>query len=80
MSVFEKMKRIIAEELDVKETEVLPESSFTDDLGADSLGYIVLLQALEEEFNIQIPDTDTAKLKTVGDAVKYIKDRVNNEG
>ncbi|MCK4422005.1 acyl carrier protein [candidate division WOR-3 bacterium] len=80
MSVFEKMKRIIAEELDVKETEVLPESSFADDLGADSLGYIVLLQALEAEFNIQIPDADTAKLKTVEDAVKYIKDRVNNEG
>ena len=72
MSVFERVKKIILEVLLVKETEVLQESSFTDDLGADSLDYVALLQALEAEFNIKIPDTDAAKFKTVKYAVKYI--------
>ncbi len=75
MSILEKMKKIIVEELDVKATEISPESSLADDLGADSLGYIALLQALEAEFNIKIPDTDAAKLKTVEDAVKYITNK-----
>ena len=72
MSVFERVKKIILEVLLIKETEVLPESSFTDDLGADSLDYVALLQELEAEFNIQIPDTDAAKFKTVKYAVNYI--------
>lgn len=63
----------------VKETEVLLEASLTDDLGADSLDYIALLQALEEEFNIQIPDEDGQKLKTIDEAVTYIESKVNNK-
>lgn len=79
MSVFERVKKIIMEVLLVKETEVLPEASLTDDLGADSLDYIALLQALEEEFNIQIPDEDGQKLKTIDEAVTYIESKVNNK-
>jgi len=79
MSVFERVKKIIMEVLLVKETEVLPEASLTDDLGADSLDYIALFQALEEEFNIQIPDEDGQKLKTIDEAVTYIKSKVNNK-
>jgi len=76
MSVFEKIKRILAEEMDVNPTEVFPKSSFADDLGVDSLGYVVLLQAFEEEFNIEFPDEDAANLKTVEDAVKYIEGKI----
>lgn len=79
MSVFERVKKIIMEVLLVKETEVLLEASLTDDLGADSLDYIALLQALEEEFNIQIPDEDGQKLKTIDEAVTYIESKVNNK-
>ena len=80
MSVFERMKNIIVEVLVVKETEILPETSFANDLGADSLSYVALLQELEAEFNIQIPDKDAQKLKTVEEAVKYIERKVNNKG
>ena len=79
MPVFERVKKIIMEVLLVKETEVLPEASLTDELGADSLDYIALLQALEEEFNIQIPDEDGQKLKTIDKAVAYIESKVNNK-
>lgn len=75
MSVFERMKNIIVEVLDVNETEVLPETSFIDDLGADSLGFIALLQELEEEFNIEISDEDAQKFKTVEEAVRYIESK-----
>jgi len=76
MSVFEKIKRILAEEMDVNPTEVFLKSSFADDLGVDSLGYVVLLQAFEEEFNIELPDEDITDLKTVEDAVKYIEGKI----
>ena len=66
----------MAEEFDIETTEILPESSFEDDLGVDSLGYIVLLQALEEEFNMELPDDETRNLKTVADAVKYIESKL----
>jgi acyl carrier protein len=66
----------VAEEFDIETTEILPESSFEDDLGVDSLGYIVLLQALEEEFNMELPDDETRNLKTVADAVKYIESKL----
>ena len=79
MPVFERVKKIIMEVLLVKETEVLPEASLTDELGADSLDYIALLQALEEEFNIQIPDEDGQKLKTIDETVTYIESKVNNK-
>ncbi len=75
MSALERVKKVIVEVLGIKEAEIFPETSFTDNLGADSLDYVVLLQALEVEFNIQIPDSDTEKLQTVEDAVKYIESK-----
>ncbi|HPV02522.1 MAG TPA: acyl carrier protein [Clostridiales bacterium] len=71
--VFEKVKKIIVEQLGVEEDEVTLESSFIDDLGADSLDIVELIMALEEEFDIEIPDSEAEKISTVGDAVEYIK-------
>jgi acyl carrier protein len=70
------VKRIIKEQLDVDEKDIKPESTFIDDLGADSLGLVELVLAFEEAFEIDIPDEDTEKIKTVGDAINYIKSRV----
>ena len=72
--VFEKVKAIIVEQLGVAETSVEMESSFIDDLGADSLDIVELVMALEEEFDIEIPDSDAEKVVTVGDVVEYIKE------
>ena len=72
MAVEEKVKDIIAEQLGVKKEEIKPESSFVDDLGADSLDTVEVVMALEEEFGIEIPDEDAEKITTVGEAVKYI--------
>lgn len=74
--VFEKVKAIIVEQLGVAEASVEMESSFIDDLGADSLDIVELVMALEEEFDIEIPDTDAEKVVTVGDVVEYIKENV----
>ena len=74
--VFEKVKEIIVEQLGVAETSVEMESSFIDDLGADSLDIVELVMALEEEFDIEIPDADAEKVVTVGDVVDYIKENV----
>ena len=71
--VFEKVKDIIVEQLGVDEEEVKMESSFIDDLGADSLDIVELFMALEEEFELEIPDKEAEKIATVGDAVEYIK-------
>ncbi len=79
MAVEEKVKSIIAEQLGVKIEEVTPEASFIDDLGADSLDTVELIMALEEEFNIEIPDEDAEKMTTVGDAVKYIDEKASNK-
>jgi len=76
MSIFERAKKVIVEVLAVNEAEVLRESSFENDLGADSLDYVALLQALEEEFNIRIPDEDAPKIKTVEEATKYIESKI----
>ena len=73
MSVSEKVKSIIVEQLGVEADEVTAEASFTEDLGADSLDIVELVMALEEEFGIDIPDEDADKLKTVGDAMNYLK-------
>jgi acyl carrier protein len=73
MNVEQGVRRIIVEQLAVSEEEVTPEASFVDDLGADSLDQVELVMALEEEFNIEISDENAEKLKTVGDAVKYIE-------
>ena len=75
MAVESKIKTIIAEQLGVKPEEVTPNASFVDDLGADSLDTVELIMALEEEFNIEIPDEDAEKMKTVGDAIKYIEEK-----
>jgi len=79
MSVQEKVKSIIAEQLGVKPEEVTPEASFIDDLGADSLDTVELVMALEEEFGIEIPDEDAEKITSVGDAVKYIEEKTGNK-
>ena len=72
--VFDKVKEIIVEQLGVAENAVTEEASFIDDLGADSLDIVELIMALEEEFDLEIPDADAEKVVTVGDVVDYIKD------
>ena len=67
------VKRIIKEQLDVDEKDIKPESSFIDDLGADSLGLVELVLAFEEAFEIDIPDEDTEKIRSVQDAIDYIE-------
>lgn len=74
--VAEKVKAIVAEQLGVKIEEVKPEAKFIDDLGADSLDTVELVMALEEEFGAEIPDEDAEKLSTVGEAIKYIEEKV----
>ena len=74
--IFEKIKNIIVEQLQVSDTAITEESSFIDDLGADSLDLVELIMALEEEFGIEIPDADAEKVVTVGDVVNYIKENV----
>jgi acyl carrier protein len=72
MSVEDKIKKIIAEKLSVDIEEVVPEASFVDDLGADSLDLVELIMSMEEEFDIDISDEDAEKLVTVKDAINYI--------
>ncbi|AGK97337.1 acyl carrier protein [Clostridium pasteurianum] len=71
--MFEKVKDIIAEQLGLDASEITLQSSFVDDLGADSLDIVELIMALEEEFDIEFPDEDAEKVATVGDVVEYIK-------
>jgi acyl carrier protein len=75
MAVQDKITEIIVEQLGVKPEEVVPEASFVDDLGADSLDTVELVMALEEEFGIEIPDEDAEKIQTVGDAIRYIDEK-----
>ena len=75
-SVEERVNKIIVEELGVNEDQVTPEAKFTDDLGADSLDQVELIMRFEEEFGIEIPDEDTEKIATVGDAAKYMNEKV----
>ncbi|MGD8523420.1 MAG: acyl carrier protein [Desulfobacterales bacterium] len=72
MSVEDKVKKIIAEKLSVDLEEVLPEASFVDDLGADSLDLVELIMSMEEEFDIDISDEDAETIATVNDAIAYI--------
>ncbi|MDH5427915.1 MAG: acyl carrier protein [Nitrospirota bacterium] len=76
MAVEERIKKIIAEQLGVEEDEVVPDAKFVEDLGADSLDTVELVMALEEEFEIEIPDEDAEKIQTVSAAVDFIKDKV----
>lgn len=73
MSIDDKVKAIIVEQLGVEEEEVLAEASFVDNLGADSLDIVELVMALEEEFELEIPDEDAEKIRTVGEAIAYIQ-------
>lgn len=75
-TVEEKVKEIIVEQLSVNAEEVVPEASFVDDLGADSLDLVELIMVMEEKFGQEIPDDDAAKLQTVQDAITYIKERI----
>ena len=70
---FEKLKGIIADQLDVEESEIKMESSFQDDLDADSVDVVELIMAIEDEFDLEIPDEDAEKISTVKDAIDYIK-------
>ncbi len=72
-----KVKELICEQLEVSEEQLKPAASFVDDLKADSLAVVELVLALEQEFNIEIPDEDTEKIKTVKDATDYIKSHAN---
>ena len=76
MSTFDRIKKVIVENLEVDENEVTPEASFAEDLGADSLDVVELIMALEEEFNIEIPDVDAEGIRTVQDAVNYIEQKL----
>ncbi|MCJ7656388.1 MAG: acyl carrier protein [Candidatus Atribacteria bacterium] len=72
MESIDKIKKIIVDQLGVDESKIMEDSSFVDDLGADSLDIVELIMAFEEEFDMEIPDEDAEKIKTVGDAVKYL--------
>jgi len=71
-----KVKQIIAEKLGVSEDKVNPQASFVDDLGADSLDQVELIMAFEDAFDVEIPDEDAEKLKTVKDAIEYLSGKV----
>jgi acyl carrier protein len=75
--VFEKVKGIIVDQLGTPEDNVKMDSSFIDDLGADSLDIVELVMAIEETFDIEIPDEDAEKVVTIGDVVKYISEKIN---
>lgn len=74
--VFDKIKDIIVEQLDVEEDAVTMEASITEDLGADSLDVVDLVMSIEESFGVEIPDEEVENIKTVGDIVKYIENKV----
>lgn len=74
-AIFDKVKKIIVDQLGVEEEDVKLESSFIDDLGADSLDVVELIMAFEEEFEMEIPDEDAEKITTVGDAIEYIRNK-----
>lgn len=74
MDIFEQVKKILCDQLDLEEEQVTEEAEVIEDLGADSLDIVDLVMTLEEEFDTEIPDEDIENLKTVGDIVKYIED------
>ena len=76
MSLERRVQEIIVEQLGVSAEEAVPEASFIDDLGADSLDIVELVMAMEEEFDIEIPDDDAEKIQTIGDAIAYLKEKV----
>ena len=74
--MYERLKKIVVEQLGVDEADVKPEASFVDDLNADSLDLVELIMSLEEEFGMEISDEDAEKIKSVGDAQEYIEEHV----
>jgi acyl carrier protein len=74
-STYERLKKIVVEQLGVDEEDVKPEASFVDDLNADSLDLVELIMSLEEEFGTEISDEDAERIRTVGDAAEYIDER-----
>ena len=72
-STYERLKKIVVEQLGVDESEVTPEASFVDDLNADSLDLVELIMAFEDSFKLKISEEDSAKLRTVGDVIGYLK-------
>ena len=78
MSLEDKIGDIIVEQLGVSREEVKPEASFIDDLGADSLDIVELVMSMEEEFNLEISDEDAEKIQTIGDAIGYLKSKVDS--
>lgn len=77
-NIASKVKELICQQLEVSEDQLTPGASFVDDLKADSLAVVELVLALEQEFNIEIPDEDTERIKTVGDAISYIEKHVES--
>ena len=75
MALEDRVTEIIVEQLGVSKEEVVPEASFIDDLGADSLDIVELVMAMEEEFDIEIPDEDAEKIQTIVDAISYVRER-----
>jgi acyl carrier protein len=75
MTVEPRIKKIIEEQLGVEGDRIKPEASFIDDLGADSLDIVELVMAMEEEFDLEIPDEDAEKLRTVSDVTKYVQSK-----
>lgn len=78
MSIEDRVKKIIAEQLNINEDKVRPEASFGGDLGADSLDTVELIMALEEQFGTEIPDEDAQKILTVKDAIDYVTSRASS--
>ena len=76
MDIEAKVKEIIMDKLGVEDSQITPEASFTNDLGADSLDIVELVMGFESSFNVSIPDEDAEKITTVGDAVKYLKEKL----
>ena len=76
MALEDRVSEIIVEQLGVTKGEVVPDASFAKDLGADSLDIVELVMAMEEEFDIEIPDDDAEKIQTIGDAMAYVKERL----
>ncbi len=77
VSTFDRLKKIVVDQLGVDEADVVPSASFQDDLNADSLDLVELIMSLEEEFGVEIPDDDAEKIKTVNEAVEYIDDHTS---
>ena len=74
MAILDEVKGVVVEQLNVNPDEIKEDSKFVEDLGADSLDVVELVMALEEKFDIEIPDSDAEKIVTVGDAIKYVED------